>query len=169
MESEIQSMVQERGLAEAFTMPGLITDTHLIYPALDVFVQTSRVEGMPFTLLESMACGTPVVAMGVGGVPEIIVAGTTGLLSAPGDWAGVGNAVLKLLADSAAKRKMGEAARKRVEDSFNLEDSTRRMSDLFHRLVGSYDPATNFLPPVWPLASRAPSLLERGPGYSKPR
>ena len=169
MEAELKKMIQDKGLTDSIILPGLLTDTHEIYPALDVFVQTSRVEGMPFTVLESMACGTPVVAIGVGGVPEIIVAGTTGLLSAQGDWAGVGNAVLKLLDDPVKKRQMGEAARKRVEESFNLDESTRRMSDLFHRLVGSYDPATSFLPPVWPVTRQESSILERGAGFQKPR
>jgi glycosyltransferase involved in cell wall biosynthesis len=169
MEFELKKMIQDKGLAGATTMPGLLADTHEIYPALDVFVQTSRVEGMPFAILEAMSCGTPVVAIGVGGVPEIIVAGTTGLLSAQGDWAGVGNAVIKLLEDPVRKRQMGEAARKRVEDFFNLDESTRRMSELFHRLVGSYNPITSFLPPVWPVTRQESSILERGTEFQKPR
>ncbi len=117
-------------------MAGLWTNTWEVYPAFDIFVQTSRVEGMPFAILEAMACGRPVTAMGVGGVTEIVEVGTTGLLSAASDWPGLGEAVISLLKKPERMKQMGHAGRKRVEESFDLQNSMRLMINLFYSTLG---------------------------------
>ena len=136
MESELASLIGELDLGHCVHLAGLRSDTWNIYPALDVLVQTSRIEGMPLVLLEAMACGCPVVAMGVGGVLELVEVGTTGLLSAPGDWEGTGNGLLKMLANPSQMERMGQAARRRAERLFDLEQSVQLTRDLFCRLAG---------------------------------
>lgn len=65
---------------------------------------------MPLAILEAMACGIPVVAMPVGGVAEIVEVGTTGYLSAGGDWIGLGDdAVIKVLENPERKKSMGQS------------------------------------------------------------
>lgn len=140
MEEELNDMMKAAKMESYFHMAGLWTNTWEVYPAMDIVVQTSRVEGMPFALLEAMACGRPVVAIGVGGVTEIVEVGTTGLLSAGSDWAGLGKAVVSLLNNPERMKQMGHASRKRVEESFDLRNSIRMMASLFYRKLGKKVP-----------------------------
>jgi glycosyltransferase involved in cell wall biosynthesis len=115
--------------------------------------QTSRIEGLPFALLEAMACGRPVVAIGVGGVAELVEVGTTGLLAGPGDWEGIGNALLNLLAHPDQLQQMGQSARQRVEALFDLRTSVRLTHDLFSRLVNTKSGSQTNWPAKWPVAN----------------
>lgn len=135
MEAELRDMIVSSHLQNRIHMTGLRTDTSNIYPALNLLAQTSRVEGMPLVLLEAMACGIPVAAMGIGGVPEIVEVGITGLLSGPGDWAGLGEALVDLLNAPERISQMGVAARERVERSFDLNHSIRLSAELFRHLA----------------------------------
>jgi starch synthase len=65
-----------------------------------------------------MACGTPVVASRVGGIPEVVLDGETGWLVEPGDATALGQALREALADPERARRMGEAGRRRVEAQF---------------------------------------------------
>ena len=135
MSGDVARMVEEMALSERVHMAGMRRDTWNVYPALDVMVQTSRTEGMPLALLEAMACGKPIVAMTVGGVLELVEVGTTGLISAPGDWEGTGNGVLALLSQPERLARMGEAARRRAEAHYDLAETVRRTARLFRDLV----------------------------------
>ncbi len=135
MRPEIERMIYNHRLEGILHLPGLWHRPWEIYPALDILTQTSRVEGMPFTLLEAMATGLPVAAMGVGGVPEILDVSLSGLLAAPGDYNGLGDAVLHILNHPDLAAQMGRHARRRVEDGYSLANTVRRMSGLFQRLV----------------------------------
>lgn len=135
LRGEMEALVQELGLGAVFHFTGVFADTAQVYPALNLLAQTSRVEGMPLTLLEGMACGLPVAAMGVGGVPEILDAGLSGRLAAGGDFNGLGDAVLDILDNLSLADGMGQHARQRVEQGFDLTDTVRRMAGLFHRLL----------------------------------
>lgn len=136
MAQELRDMVQAMGLSDRVHLDGLWSDVSQVYPALDILAQTSRAEGMPLALLEGMACGRPVVAIGVGGVLELVEVGSTGLIAGPGDWQGVGNLLLELLAHPQQREEMGRAARRRAEALFDLQDSARATAALFHELVG---------------------------------
>jgi glycosyltransferase involved in cell wall biosynthesis len=125
----------ELGLEEHVHFAGLWPDTSQVYPGLDLLLQTSRVEGLPLALLEGMACGLPIVALGVGGVPELIEEGRTGMLAGPGDWRGVGQRAIDLLEHPARMKAMGEAARHRSETQFDLRVTARQTTDLMERLV----------------------------------
>jgi len=98
---------------------------------------TSRYEGMPFALLEGMACGVPSAALSVGGVAEIIEVGATGITATADDWEGLAGGVARLLVDTPAMRRMGAAARRRVEQHFDLHDSIAQTASLFRALVQS--------------------------------
>ena len=93
-----------------------------ILASLDLFVLPSLDEGMPLAVLEAMAAGLAVVATAVGGVPECVVSGETGLLVPPGQSGPLAAAILELLGDSARRRRLGEAGRRRVLERFGLEN-----------------------------------------------
>ena len=86
----------------------------------DVFVLASRSEGMPLSVLEAMAAGLPVVASSVGGIPELVVSGETGLLVRPGDIDALAAALHTVLADRELRRAMGDAGRARAQHLFDL-------------------------------------------------
>jgi glycosyltransferase involved in cell wall biosynthesis len=101
----------------------------------DVFVLSSRSEGLPLAILEAMAAGLPVVATAVGGIPELVADGETGLLVPPGDADALAGALRRLVADPGLRRRLGEAARARVEERFSLTAMRRAHLALYERLL----------------------------------
>jgi glycosyltransferase involved in cell wall biosynthesis len=91
-------------------------DVLQILAGLDALLLTSREEGLPYVLLEAMSAGCPVLAIAVGGIPEVIEDGRTGLLVAPGDVAAAAQAILALARDPEHAAGIGEAARRRAKD-----------------------------------------------------
>lgn len=97
----------------AISYPGFVPDADLpaAFSALDVYLMTARVEGGPCTVLEAMACGTPVVATRVGLVPDVIRDGENGISVPLGDPAATSNAVIQLWQDRAWYDRMAQEAR----------------------------------------------------------
>ncbi len=112
---------------------GLVDDVRRneLYAQCDVFVAPSRYESFGIVYLEAMAHGRPCVACNIGGPTEIIVQGETGLLVPPGDAAALAAALVELARNPDARRKMGRAARCRVEEHYTLESMVRRTIDLY--------------------------------------
>jgi glycosyltransferase involved in cell wall biosynthesis len=93
----------------------------------DVLLLTSRGEGTPLVLMEALARLKPVVASAVGGVPDIVRDGETGLLVPPGDAIALANAVARLAADPPAARAMAARGRCHVEERFATEPCLARL------------------------------------------
>lgn len=104
------------------------------YAATDVFLFTSLAENLPLTIMEAMACGTPVVAFDVGGVAEEIVNGQMGTIRPAGDVAGCVRDILAICQDDIAA-EWGTAARKHVERYFTLDRMATGYERLMHELV----------------------------------
>ncbi len=98
-------------------------------------VLTSDNEGMPVSLMEAAACGVPVVATAVGGVPELVEDGVTGLLGPAGDAAQIAAHLGFLLKDADLRKRMGQAARRRAEKLFSLEHQVDQMLALWSEIV----------------------------------
>lgn len=98
-------------------------------------VLTSESEGMPLCLMEAAACGVPVVATAVGGVPELVQNGVTGLLTQPGDAEGLAAALSHLLCDKNLSARMGAAARRRAEEHFSVKRQVNRLLEMWVNLV----------------------------------
>jgi glycosyltransferase involved in cell wall biosynthesis len=105
------------------------------YAALDVLLLTSWHEGTPLVVLEAMASGVPVVATEVGGVPELVVSGTTGWLATPGDEVDIAERTIALLQAPDTMRRFGEAGRARVRSLFSLDEQAQRTGALLRTLA----------------------------------
>jgi glycosyltransferase involved in cell wall biosynthesis len=91
------------------------------YRAADVYVHAARADTFPTTVLEALACGTPVIATAVGGIPEQVVEGQMGFLVPPGDAQSLATAVLQLLSDDERRVQMGDHAANEARKHFDLE------------------------------------------------
>jgi alpha-maltose-1-phosphate synthase len=108
-----------------------------LYSHAAVFVCPSIYEPFGLINLEAMACGTPVVASRVGGIPEVVVDGETGRLVEPGDPAALGRALREVLADPERGRRMGEAGRRRVEAQFSWDRIADRTMTVYREAIES--------------------------------
>jgi glycosyltransferase involved in cell wall biosynthesis len=100
-----------------------------------VAVLTSDREGMPVSLMEAAACGVPAVATAVGGVPELVEDGVTGLLTPPGDARALADALGRLLGDPGRAAQMGAAARARAVERFSVRRQVNRLLGLWSGLL----------------------------------
>jgi glycosyltransferase involved in cell wall biosynthesis len=129
LEAEIRRLEigdRVRLLGERRDVPELLADA-------DLFVLSSASEGMPVSVLEAMAAGLPVVGSRVGGVPELVVDGETGLLVEPGDPNELAAAIDRLFADPGLRRRLGDAGRARAQGRFALESFRRAHVELYSR------------------------------------
>ncbi|MEY2567254.1 MAG: hypothetical protein QOE35_1783 [Actinomycetota bacterium] len=109
-EHAVRRQVTAAGLEGRVHFLGLRDDVPDLLAGFDVFVLSSRFEGLPIALLEAMASGLACVATAVGGVPEVVTHGEDGLLVPPGDAAGLAVALGKVLEDAALRNALGSAA-----------------------------------------------------------
>lgn len=116
---------------------GPLADVDRLYRCLDLFVLTSLRESLPNVLLEAMAHGLPCVAYSVGGAPEIIEHGVTGLLVEPGDEEGLFQAARSVLTDPERGRAMGQAGRRRVAERFSVEAMVESTCRVYEELLGN--------------------------------
>lgn len=120
------------------SLAGLISDEHFLslhFCAADLFVMPSSQEAFGLTVLEAMACGTPVVGFDVGGIPDMVTPGETGLLAPAGDIEGLAAAIRQLLEDAELRARLGMNCRKRVLEKFTLERQARAYIVLYESLL----------------------------------
>jgi glycosyltransferase involved in cell wall biosynthesis len=148
----LERLARELGIAERFEFLGLRDDVGAITSAADVFVHPALwQEACSFTVPEGMASGCAVVASRVGGIPELIVHGETGLLVEPGDVGGLAAALDSLAENPELRRRLAEAARKRFEERFTLQRCVRLHLDAIEE-VGRR--RRNAMPGLQPLQNR---------------
>lgn len=137
---ELQAHVARLGLEQRVTFTGPRIDVPEILADVTVSVHPSLSEGLPNTVLESMAAATPVVATDVGGTREAIEHGRSGLLVPPADAAALTRSIRELMSQPEAAARMGCAARRRVEEHFSLTSMVRQTEDLYAQLAGGTTP-----------------------------
>jgi glycosyltransferase involved in cell wall biosynthesis len=125
MESRVQSEIRSQGLGSSVTLlPGTIDVLSHLQEGW-VFALGSASEASPNAILEAMAAGLPVVATRVGGIPEIVEDGRTGLLVEPRDPKGLAHALLRILKGEIGGEEMGERARQRAGERYTLDRMVR--------------------------------------------
>jgi glycosyltransferase involved in cell wall biosynthesis len=115
---------------------GFVSDDELkgmAYSAADLFVYPTRADNMPLVLIESLACGTPVVSFTVGGVPDIVRPGITGALADPNDSKQLASHIVQLLEDESLRARMSRHCRDIAEKEYSLDIYVQRHIALYDR------------------------------------
>lgn len=132
--AEYKALAEGLGIADNVTFTGLADGTMVNSLLAQCDLTTLACtwgEAFSLVVLESMARGKAMVATAVGGTPEAITSGETGLLVSPWDWRSLGESIAHLLEDDGLRTRLGEAARERTEKLFNIERWVRRTLALY--------------------------------------
>jgi glycosyltransferase involved in cell wall biosynthesis len=134
----LRTLAAQLGAEEQVTFLGPREDMADVLAAASIGVLSSDFEGMPLAVLEYMAAGLPVVATRVGGLPEIVDDGETGVLVTPRDPEALAAALARLIGAPALARAMGERGRLRQQQQFSCQAMTRRVNELYEVLLGAH-------------------------------
>jgi glycosyltransferase involved in cell wall biosynthesis len=136
-ERELQALTEKYGIADCVRLVGYQQNVPEWLAAADINVLPSFYEGLPLTVLEAMASALPTVATNVGGIPEAIENGVSGLLVPAGDVRALVEALSLLLRDPARRAQIGHAARERLLRSFVLEQQVVQTEKMYLDLCGA--------------------------------
>ncbi|MCP4535639.1 MAG: glycosyltransferase [Chloroflexi bacterium] len=117
---------------------GRITDNHQMaqaYSAADIFVISSLQENLPNTVMESLACGTPVIGFSVGGIPDMVRPGITGWLVPPKDADGLGAVITQAFQEPSTLEQMAINCRRIAVQEYALEVQAQKYSELYHKMM----------------------------------
>ncbi|HTL56091.1 MAG TPA: glycosyltransferase [Candidatus Limnocylindrales bacterium] len=136
---ELEAARARLGLLEIVEMRGAAEQSQVLawWQHAAVGVLTSDSEGVPVSLMEAAACGVPAVATSVGGVPELVEDGVTGLLVPPRDAPALASALERLLGDQSLRRRLGEAARQRAQEKFSVTRQVDQLLGLWSEILAT--------------------------------
>jgi glycosyltransferase involved in cell wall biosynthesis len=135
LRESIETQVQAMGLSGYVQILGFRNDIAEILADSDIFVLASHWEGLPGSIMEAMASGLPVVATHVGGIPELVLEGSTGFLVPPSDPPALASALDELLRSPKVRKFMGDSGRQRILREFSLEEKAREQGRVYAELV----------------------------------
>ncbi|TWT56276.1 glycosyltransferase family 4 protein [Allorhodopirellula solitaria] len=131
----LERLIASTGHGDRIRLLGFVQDPRTLYRAADLYVLSSRREGLPNVVLEAMAMGVPVVATEIAGMPKLIQHDVNGRLVAPDDLPALQGAIAELLGDAELRDRLSEAGRTTVEDRFSF-------SQRMQKVVGVYAATT---------------------------
>lgn len=131
---ECNRLIEELDLKENFKLAGFHSKPHELFCEGDISILTSISEGFPYTVIESMSCGIPVVATDVGGVSEALDA-TTGFICKPKDFEEIGSRVVELLQNEELRAQMGRNAREKVIEHFTIDKFIKGYEFAYDRII----------------------------------
>ncbi|MBI2837643.1 MAG: glycosyltransferase [Acidobacteria bacterium] len=137
LRDSLEARARALGVERSVAFTGDFENLSDVMRGFEIFVLPSLSEGMPVTILEAMTHGKAVVATRVGGVPEEIIDGETGLLVPPADPGALAQALCKLLGDPARVRQLGGRGRRRAQEVFSAEVVTRRVEAIYDEITES--------------------------------
>lgn len=136
---EVSRLHESLGTGSYLYFTGHTDQVDVLLKASDIFVLPSRSEGLSNALLEAMRAGLPCVATAVGGNPEVVIEGTTGLLVSPDRPGEMADSILRLIGDSEMRRRMGAAGKKRISQKFSVEAMTSAVMAQYDSLLESHE------------------------------
>jgi sugar transferase (PEP-CTERM/EpsH1 system associated) len=131
---EVRAQVDALGLQDLVWLPGAREDVAGLLHGFSLFALPSLAEGTPVSMLEAMACGLPVVASRVGGIPEVVTDGVEGSLVPPGEVEALAAALAAYVRDPQLRMRHGQAARLRVEQAFSMRAMLEQYGSLYDGL-----------------------------------
>lgn len=134
--ARVEAAIAARGLGADVELLGERADLPALLRSADVFLLPSEMESFGLAALEALACGVPVVASAVGGLPEVIDEGVVGYLRPVGDVAAMAEAVGRLLDDEPLRRRLGAAGRRLAETRYALPPAVDRYLAIYRRVLG---------------------------------
>jgi glycosyltransferase involved in cell wall biosynthesis len=139
LRSSLEALTQQLGLTRTISFLGAVEHRQVpeILKNVDIFVMPSIQEEFGVAAVEAQAMEIPVVATRVGGVPEVVSDGETGILVEPGNSGQLAQAILTLIENPALRRQMGERGRRHVLDNYRWEDNAALMERLYNRFLHS--------------------------------
>jgi glycosyltransferase involved in cell wall biosynthesis len=135
LRTALEQQIRQHHLEKHVMLAGFRADILSLHKAFDVFVMSSVTEGLGTSLLDAMACGKPVVATTVGGIPEVVVHDETGLLVPPRDPPAMAEAIVRLLSDASLRDRMGAAGLARVRERFSAETMVKNTLRVYQQLA----------------------------------
>lgn len=118
---QLDDLIARLAINAHATLLGRRDDVPRLLHALDLFVMSSKEEGLGTSVLDAMACGVPVVATAAGGIPEMVKDGATGILSPVGDSARLAEGIVRVLQNTVSRDTLVENARRMVYDRFTVD------------------------------------------------
>lgn len=137
---EVEALILEQGLEGRVEVLGAREDVPVLLRSADIFVLSSRWEGMPLAVIEAMMGSLPVVATDVGGISEAVVHGETGFLVPPGSPEALAVALDRLLTDPILRRRMGRAGNLRAMEHFTEERMLAETAAVYERVLSGRTP-----------------------------
>ena len=128
---ELELLREQLGLSSWIVFAGSRRDIPRVLHALDAFVLPSLYEGFGIAILEAMAAGKPVIATAVGGIPEFVLSGETGLLVEPGNAEALADAIDRLLSHPQLAQTMAAKGRVRAGESYRISEIVRRHEQMY--------------------------------------
>jgi glycosyltransferase involved in cell wall biosynthesis len=133
--SRLAGLTRELGIEKEVILAGQRDDVYDLVTCMDIFTLPSTHEGIPMVLLEALALRRPVVASRVGGIPEVVENGVSGLLVAPNNVTELEQGIDRILQDRSYASRLGKAGRARVEEEFTSSLMGRKTAHLYASLV----------------------------------
>jgi L-malate glycosyltransferase len=137
MTAGIKSRLSELGLLDAVDFPGYFDHRNIVsfLAGHHILVMPSRMESFGVAALEASSCARPVIASNVGGIPEVVVDGVTGLLVPPENVSALAGTIVRLANDADLRTKLGLAGYKFVGERYQWDKCLDKMCDLYDRLI----------------------------------
>ena len=135
MLGELQSLASTLGIAADCVFEPATEQVAEWLQSIDIFVLPSRTEAFSNSIMEAMACGRAVIASNVGGNPELVKDGATGLLFEAEDAAGLAASLTKLIENENLRLKLAAAGQRMIHESFSNAASARRMAEIYEDLI----------------------------------
>jgi len=151
LEESLRSRVERLGLSKQVMFMGMRRDIPQLLKAMDIFVLPSLQEGFGMALLEAMVMGLPVIATNVGGIPEVVDDGKTGILVPPRDPDALSEMILVLLKDEKQRHRMGMLGKEKALSQFTAQHSVAQLQALYESLlqIKGIGVPTSILPRLW--------------------